>query len=160
MNGPRWFAVIFGVAWCGQLILLWPLPPTTVSKLAASLSTENQYLAADMASGVWLGWLIRAVLAPLGIASSFLLFRDRKKWPLAVLFVGAAWLIVYRPWQWLAIWYAPLFTTVDRAAARGEYLLNRPGLVFDTLIFPAILISAMIYAIAIVAKRRRARHAI
>ena len=160
MNARKWFAVALIVGWIGQLHYLWPLPPATVETMAAGLPQESRHLAADLEPSLWLSWIVRAVVIPLGIASAALAFRDNRRWPMAICVVSLAYLVLTRAWVWLPIFYAPFFTTVDRAMDRGAWLLRQPFLLSDTLVFPALLLGSIVYAGITAARRRKLKHAI
>ena len=160
MNARKWFAVALIVGWIGQTHYLWPLPPDTVEAVAAGLPQESRHLAADLEPSLWLSWALRALVIPLGIAGAALTISDHRKWPVAVFVVSLAYLVLTRAWVWLPIFYAPFFTTAERAAYRGAWLLQQPFLLFDTLLFPGLLVISIVYAAFTAVKRRRMRHAI
>jgi hypothetical protein len=155
-----WLAVTLLAGWVGQFLELWPLPSDMSTQLAATLPPEARGSVADLEPGMWLWWTVRAVITPVGMLSALLMMKNHRAWVPVVLAVSVGYVVLFRVWIWFPIFYSPLFASFDRAVYRGAWLLEHPRLVFDTLLFPAILMAAVAYAMRDLIHRRRARHAI
>ena len=159
MRFRLWLAIAVIAVWADQAIYLWPLPSEAASQ--SVLAGDPKAIDANIwwESQLWLGWFTRILVIPLGIASGLSLLRNYRRWP-AVLFVtSVGCFLLFRGWQWLFM-YAPLFSSLDNAIYRGTWLLHRPQFIFNSIVFPGVLLLAAIYASIELVHRRWARHAI
>ncbi len=156
MRIRAWLAIALIIGWALQTLNLWPLPSDVAAKMLATTTPDNASVVAAYETNLWIGWVVRAFLIPLGIVSGVLALRNHAKWPIAAIVVAIATLILFRAWQWWAPIYAPLFGSfaLDRAA----WLARQPFLLFNTLIFPIILVASAIYGIR--EMRAKSSHAI
>ena len=159
MNGRKWLAVAVIAVWVGQTVNLWPLPSDVFAQMAASADAAEAQAMAPYESTLWLSWTIRLLATPPGVASGILLLTNHRKWASILLVTTLAFLLFLRPWHWLFL-YTPLLASVDRAVGRGSWLLGQPLLIFNTVVFPGILLIAAGYAAFELLRRRRDTHAI
>jgi hypothetical protein len=151
MEKRRWLAWVIIGAWGIQLLMLWPLPQT----IATSWDLPPD-LAVDTERRLWSGWILRAVLAVLGLISGVLLLRLRRAW--APLFLASAGVYVFFYSQWFSF-HAQALESWAAFLTRMSWLWLHPGLLFMTLVFPIFLVAVSICAFVDLAKRG-GRHAI
>ena len=166
MSGRQWLAVVWIAIWAGQLINLWPLPTETARELLETARELGPAAPPDAAKGVanyerflWISWSLRITFTLLAIAAGVLMWRGHAKWPTIILIASVATFLIFRVWQLWAPIYGPLFRSAESALPRASFLLGQPLLLYNTLVFPALLIVAGIFA-ATALKRGRRGHAI
>jgi hypothetical protein len=166
MNFRQWMAIAWIAIWAGQFLNLWPLPMETSRQLLETARELGPAAPPDAAKGIasyerilWFSWFLHITFTPLAIAAGVVMWRGHPKWPALILVVSVATFFIFRVWQLWAPIYGPLFASVERALYRAEWLLTEPRLVYNTVVFPALLVASAIYAAATL-HRRRMRHAI
>src|SRR5262245_12868134 len=143
MKTREWLAWSVVAVWVVQLLNLWPLPSEVAAQMATGARAEALAAVAQYESNLWFGWAIRAGAIPLGVASGILLLKGHRSWAAVLLVVSAACLALFQPWQWWQSLYAPLLG--DSGAQRVSWLLGQPRLIFNTVVFPGVLlISAVV----------------
>jgi hypothetical protein len=154
-----WLAVAVIAVWLDQAVYLWPLP----SEVAAQSDIANDPKAAEALawweSQLWQSWAMRIVAIPAGVASAMLLLRGHRSWPVVLLVTSLGFFLLFRAWQWLHL-FLPLFRNVEGAVGRGSWLLERPQIILNSLVFPAVLLVAAVHSGLEIARRRREAHAI
>jgi hypothetical protein len=158
MQSRQWLAVAVIAAWALQLFNLWPLPEIE-SQVPASADAATRQAVAQYQSWLWIVWWVRAFAIPFGLLSGYLLLKNHRKWPVVLLITAVGSFLFFRPRGWLWL-FAPLFESTERAIGRGSFLLGHPRLIFNTVVFPTVLVVAAVYAAIEVCRRRGNAHAI
>ena len=167
MNARHWFTVLWIASWAAQLFNLWPLPSHAAQDLLETARELGSSAPADAARGIaayertlWLSWGLTALTIPLGIAAGVVTWQNHPKWPTIVLVMSIATFFIFRVWQLWAPIYGPIFVSVERALPRLEFLLTQPRLIYNTLIFPGVLVAGAVFSAFAIRKRRTTGHAI
>ena len=157
MNTQKWIACALLASWALQMSHFWYVPTDVAEEIAQHLSTKPSAAAVtELANGLWLSWVLHVLCICLGIAAAVAMLRDSWRWRVLNLLAAIAYIVIFNIYFWLPTWFGPLLALGDRAASRGLWLWDRPRLVFDVLVFPALLVAAVIYA-AVTLRRRGAR---
>jgi len=161
MNTQRWIAYALLASWALQIAHVLYMPTDVAEEIAQHLRTKPSAAAvAELANSLWLSWVLNVLCISLGIAAAVAMLRDRWKWRVLNSLAAAAYLMNFKIYFWLPEWFGPLLALGDRAASRGLWLWDRPRLVFDVLVFPALLVVTVVYAAATLRKRGARRDAI
>ncbi|APV48325.1 hypothetical protein BWI17_00675 [Betaproteobacteria bacterium GR16-43] len=141
----RHLALAIILAWITQAYFLFPLPSDVVAKMAAGSPEMPASVVASYEQNLWLGWFTRVALILFGVVAGILALRGSNKWPIVFLASAAAYLLAAQPWQWLP--------------SLGSWALQKPGLLYTSVVFPLFLIIVGAYAL-VKFSRRRNGHAV
>jgi hypothetical protein len=146
MKSRRWLAWALIAAWAVQVTMLWPLPQAIANSwdLPPSLATETE-------QRLWLGWIIRAVLAAFGLCAGLLLLKQSRRW--AIFFIASAAVYVAFYSQWFSF-HAHALDSWSSFLSRLAWMWTHPGLFFMTLLFPAFLVLVSPFAVVDLFRRR------
>jgi hypothetical protein len=159
MQKRWWLALAVIAVWLDQAVYLWPLPSDVAAQSAIANDPKAAEALAWWESQLWLSWAMRIVAIPVGVASGILLLKNHRHWPVVLLVTSLGLFLLFRAWQWLYL-FMPLVKSVEGAVERGSFLLERPQIIVNSLVFPAVLLVAGIYSGLEMARRRREAHAI
>ena len=159
MQKRWWLAVAVIAVWLDQAVYLWPLPSDVATQSAVANDPKAADALAWWESQLWLAWAMRIVAIPVGVASGILLLKNHRNWPIVLLVTSLGFFLLFRAWQWLYL-FVPLFKLGEGAVGRGTWLIERPQVIVNSIVFPAVLLAAVIYSGFEVAHRMRKSHAI